>query len=112
MANIIFKQGEARTLQMILKDDNGAAIDLSSVTLFLGVKKKKSDTVYIFSKDDADFEKGQAAIGKISAFLTKEDTNQTPGLYVGELKVCWPGTPATIDKSADLTLIIEEAVTA
>lgn len=108
---VTIKQGEAKTLTFTVTD-NGAVVNLTGATLFLGVKKKKPDAAYIFSKDDADFDKGQAAQGIITVFLTAADTAQTPGPYVGELKVSWPGNPARVDKSSNLALIIEEAVTA
>jgi hypothetical protein len=110
MANSVsLKQGEAKTLKLTVTD-RGEAVDLTNATLFLGVKRQKSDAQYTFSKLDAAFDKGQAAQGKVSVFLAGADTTQIPGPYVGELKVTYPGTPTVIDKSSDLVLIIEEAV--
>lgn len=108
---ITVNQGEAKNLTLTVTD-NGAAVDLTTATLFLGVKRQKSDAAYIFSKDDEDFDKGQASAGVVRVFLSGADTAQTPGPYVGELKVSWPGNPARVDKSSNLVLIIEEAVTA
>jgi hypothetical protein len=107
---VTIKQGEAKTLKLTVTED-GAVVNLTGATLFLGVKKTKADAAYAFSKDDADFGKGQADTGLIKVFLSGTDTAQPPGPYVGELKVTYPGSPATIEKSTDLMLIIEEAVT-
>jgi hypothetical protein len=108
---VTIKQGEAKTVTLTVTDQNDEAVDLTSATLFLGVKRHKSDTQYIFSRLDAAFGKGQAAQGMVSVFLAEVDTTQTPGPYVGELKAVWPGAVPVIEKSGDITLIIEEAVT-
>ena len=110
MSEIILKQGEAKTLAITVKDSDGAAVDLSAATLFLGVKKAKADAAYTFSKDDADFDKTQAATGIVSVGLTETETDQDPGTYIGELKCSWTGPPEVIDKSADFYLRIREAV--
>ncbi len=110
---ITLKQGEAKKLDLTVTDENDAAVDLSGTTLFLGVKKKKSDADYVIFKNHSAFDLSQAAQGIVSVFLGDTDTNQTPGPYVGELKVTFPGAPpATVEKSGDLTLSIERAVTA
>lgn len=112
MANVILKQGEAKTLTLTVIDENGAAVNLTDCTFFLGVKRQKGDASYTFSKEHSAFEVSQAAQGIVSVFLADTDTNQAPGPYVGELKVTFPGAPpATVEKSGDLTLIIERAVT-
>ncbi len=110
MSEIILKQGEAKTLTITVKDSDGAVVDLSAATLFLGVKKSKADTAYAFSKDDADFDKAQAAQGIVSVSLTDTDTDQEAGKYIGELQCSWTGPPEVIDKSADFYLQIKEAV--
>ena len=107
---LMLKQGEAKTLTLTVKED-GAPADLTGATLFLGVKKIKSDQEYTFSKDDEDFDKGQAAQGTVSIFLAAADTGQEPGPYVGELKVTFPGSPQVVEKSGDLALVVQEAVT-
>ena len=113
MAKITLKQGEAKTLTLTVTDKDGAAVDLTDCTLFLAAKSHKTEAEYVFSKEHSDFDLSQAAQGIVSVFLTGTDTNQVPGPYVGELKVSFPGTPpATVEKSGDLTVIIEAAVTA
>ncbi|RJR48282.1 MAG: hypothetical protein C4567_00195 [Deltaproteobacteria bacterium] len=105
------KQGEAKKLTLTVTDETGAAVDLSDCTLFLAVKPPKGEG-YAFSKNHGDFDLSQAALGIISVFLAQTDTDRTPGPYVGELKVIIPGAPATVEKSGDLALSIERAVTA
>ncbi|OGP69699.1 MAG: hypothetical protein A2Y80_02225 [Deltaproteobacteria bacterium RBG_13_58_19] len=106
------KQGEAKTLILTVTDGDGAPINLTGATLLLGVKKRKSDAAYSFSKLDVSFDKTQADQGIITVFLTNTDTDQIPGPYVGELKVTFPGAPpSTIEKSADFHITVEQAIT-
>jgi len=112
MAKIILKQGEAKSFQITVKDADGVAVDLSAATLLLGVKKDKSDAAYTFSKEDADFEKAQAAQGIVSVALTITDTSCPEGTYFGELRCSWTGPPEVVDKSADFFIQIKRAVTA
>ncbi|MFZ5450268.1 MAG: hypothetical protein ACOZF2_00125 [Thermodesulfobacteriota bacterium] len=109
---ITLKQGEAKLLTLTVTDASGAAVDLSGCTLFLGVKTPKGED-YVFSKNHADFNLSQAGQGIVSVFLKETDTTQSPGPYVGELKVIFPGeAPVTVEKSGDLAVSIERAVTA
>ena len=107
-SKVTLKQGEAKPLTLTVTEE-GQAVDLTSATLFLGVKRYKSDAAYTFSKSDADFDKSQAAQGIVSVFLTASETNQEPGTYVGELKASFPGS--VVDKSVDWLVLIEPAVT-
>lgn len=109
---ITLKQGEAKLLTLTVADVSGAAVNLEGCTLFLGVRKPKGED-YAFSKDHSAFNLGQAGQGIVTVFLGDADTNQTPGPYVGELKIIFPGAaPNTVEKSRDLALSIERAVTA
>lgn len=113
MPNCTIKQGEAKDLTLTVTDASGATIDLSGCTLFLAVKSHKGDSSYAFAKDHSAFNLSQADQGIISVFLEDTDTSLTPGPYVGELQVTFPGAPPlTVEKSADLALTIERAVTA
>lgn len=107
---IVLKAGEAKTITLRLTDDSGP-VDLSSAEVFMGVKRLKSDSAYIFSKSDADFNKAQASQGILEVFLSSSDTNKTPGLYIGELKIDFGGSPAVIEKTADFHIEIQSAVT-
>ena len=113
MLNYIIKQGEAKKLTLTVTDENGGTVDLTECNLFLAVKPRKGEGDYAFSKDHGDFDLSQATQGIVSVFLTDTDTLQTPGPYVGELQVTFPGAPpATMEKSADFALTIERAVIA
>jgi len=112
MSRLIIKSGEAKTFTITARDADGAAVDLSAATLLLGVKKSKSDTAYTVSKEDADFDKSQAAVGVVSVDLDANDTDQDEATYVGELKCTWAGPPEVVQKSADFFLQIQRAVTA
>jgi hypothetical protein len=107
MADLTFKQGETKTIELRVKNADGAPADLSAATLFFGVKKNKSDTAYAFSKDDADFDKSLAAQGIVTFDLLAADSSLAPGPYVGELQCSWPGI---IDKSTDLIVQVKQAV--
>jgi hypothetical protein len=112
MLNCTIKQGEAKKLTLTVTDETGAVVDLTGCTLFLAVKRHKGEGEYAFSKEHGAFDLSQAAQGIVSAFLEETDTLQTPGPYVGELQVTFPDAPpATVEKSADLALTIERAVT-
>lgn len=109
MTNLaVFKQREAKTLTLTVKED-GNPVNLEGAQLFLGVKKYKEEATYAFFKGDGEFNKTRAADGVVSVFLSAADLDQEPGPYVGELKVNYPD--GTIDKSMDLTLVINQAVT-
>lgn len=107
-SKVSFKRGEAKQLILSVKAD-GAAVDLAGADLFLGMKKTKADSDFIFAKANGDFDKSQAGVGVVSVFLTSSDLDQEAGLYVAELKVEFPD--GTIDKSLDLAMVIEPAVT-
>lgn len=112
MLSCTIKQGEAKKLTLTVTDETGAAVDLTGCTLFLAVKRQKGDVDYAFTKDHGDFDLSQGVQGIASVFLADSDTQQSPGPYIGELKVTFPGAPPlTIEKSMDLALTIERAVT-
>jgi hypothetical protein len=105
------KQKEAKTLRFTCRS-NGTPVDLSSATLAFMVKAAKtdSDNQAKISKVDADFGKSQAVAGIITLPISASDLNQTAGLYLGELKITFAAS--AIDKSADISIIIEQAVIA
>jgi len=107
MADLTFKQGETKTIELRVKNADGAPADLSEATLYFGVKKNKNDAAYAFSKDDEDFDKSQAALGIVTFGLLAADSNLVPGPYIGELECSWPNI---IDKSLDLTIEVKRAV--
>lgn len=87
---------------------NGAVFDLTSATLSLYFKRSKAETAKVIEKLDASFNKAQAGQGIVSVTLTSNDLDQTPGVYVGEMKAEFPDS--TLDKSEDIQLEIEPAV--
>ena len=105
---VTFKQKEAKILTLTI-NENGNPVNLTGTELFLGVKKHKNDVGYVFSKADADFNKAQAASGIVTVFLTPIDLDQEAGPYVAELRVGY--LDGTIDKSTDLILVINQAIT-
>jgi hypothetical protein len=102
------KQGEKKNIVFQVKDADGQLMDLSSATCFLGVKSRKSDTSYVFSKNDTSFNKSNAALGEVSVLLSDTDTS-TAGRLFAELKVTFGD--GTIEKSTDFFLYIEQSVT-
>lgn len=107
-AKLQFKRGEAKAVTFALTAE-GSPLSLVGATLFFGVKRAKSDPAYVIQKADSAFDKSGADQGQVGLFFTSNDLDQEPGLYVAELKVEFPD--GTVDKSADLALLIEAAVT-
>lgn len=108
MATITLKQKEAKTIRFTVTDASGI-VNLSTATLTFGVKKNKSDAAYVILKADALFGKVLAATGIVTVPLSATDTDLDQGEYIGELKTFFSAT--NIDKSADITVVIEQAVT-
>lgn len=109
----VIKQGEAKTLTLTITDeDTGEAVDLSGATLYLVVKRQKSDTTPILARLDAALGKGQAAVGIVTFAITKTESNIEPGPLYGELRMTWPGGPESIDKTKDFQIFIDTAVAA
>ena len=104
-SKIRLKQGEAKTITFTVTRAYGQAVDLTGATLFLGVKRHKSDTAYIFSKVDADFDKTQQALGIVDVRCRKvvgvEDAVRK-GIVTHELIRspfrCAPGAPDELGK--------------
>ncbi len=111
MGNLIsLKQGESKVVEFTVRVRRTlAVVDLSGTTLFLGVKRFKSDAAYLFTKVHSDFTMTEAASGTVSVLFSVDDTDQPAGLLVGELKVIFSAT--NVEKSDDLLINIELAVT-
>jgi hypothetical protein len=109
MADLVLKQGEAKTITFTVTDaDTGSAIDLTGCTLAFAMRLQNIVAVVV-SKVDGDFGRAGEATGVVTIFLTGTDTTQTPGNYVGELKILFTGSPVAVDKSVDLDIIIQRA---
>lgn len=107
MANLSFKQGEARTVTFTITE-NGSPVDLTGTTIVMGVKRSKADSSYTILIEDAEFDKSQEQNGIISCFINASDTNIEPGTYVLELMISFSN--GVIEKTADASLIIQRAV--
>lgn len=110
MSTVTLKAGEAKTIRFTVTDSDGAAVDLSSTTLSFTVKKRKSSDVSAdIAKVNGNFDKTQAASGIVDVDISSGDSNLPAASYVGELKITF--SAACIDKSADITFVIQAAVT-
>ena len=110
MSRITLKQGESRELVLTVTTTGGTIVDLTGATLLLGVKRRKQDTTYAFSHTHGDFSLTLATIGVVSVFLTTANTIQYQGDLIGELRIKFATSPVIVDKSADFTISIQEAV--
>jgi len=84
-------QKESLTLNLTIKDSQGLAVNLSSATLQLTVKEKKTDTTYLITVEDASFNKTLATTGKISCPISSTNLN-IQGEYWVLLKVTFSET--------------------
>ena len=108
MINI--KQYERKRIYFTLDDLDLDIDDFSGVTFFLGVKRERKDSAYVFSKSDADFDKTDAGTGIVSVLLTEEDTADN-GVFLTELELIFNDDDNTIYRSSDLYINISKAVT-
>lgn len=93
---------------------NGSPLDLSGATFFLGCKRTLGDSAYLFSHEDADFDKTDVAIGKVSLAITGTDTAISPmgtalECYM-QLKTIFAGGSGLVDKTDIYTLKLAGAV--
>lgn len=104
-----FKQGEADpALQFTITDSSGSAVDVSSATLSLEIKRNKLEDTANISKADGDFDKTDAATGVVTVPITSTDTDITPGSYFGELKATFSASDVSI--TADFYFEITRSV--
>jgi len=75
METISLVQKEAKTLKFTVKDASGTVVNCSSATCSLYCKTNMSDSTYVFSKTDVDFNKSQASSGIIKVGLTTSNLN-------------------------------------
>jgi len=90
MADLTFKQGEKKIIELQVKNADGTAADLSEATMFFGVKKNKSDLTYAFSKVNADFDVSQADEGILAFSLLAADSNLAPSSQLMP-RLAWTG---------------------
>jgi len=101
------KSGEAKEIVFTITDAASTSVDVSSATVTFVMKRVGGGATSI-SKADTSFNKTNAGNGVISCVLTSTDT-QLPGRYVGELKINF--NTNNVDKSRDIDILINEAVT-
>ncbi len=112
MATITVKQREAKTIRFTITDADGA-VDLSTATLAFMAKSAKSDPdgSAIITKINANFIRAAPysdSGGIVGLPLAASDLDQDHATYRGELKINF--SASSIDKSADINLVIERAV--
>lgn len=110
MDKLVLKQGEAKPVTLTSTDAADLAVDLSEATSSLAVKKDKADEECIIFKEDADFDKSQAALGILMVRLTAVDTDQEEGTYVAELTNIWASPIPETYKTDDFYFVIKRAV--
>lgn len=109
MADLTFKYKEAKTITVTIKNkDTGAVVDVSSATLTFEARPENGESSVITVADGA-MGKGQAASGIVTIPFSSSNLDNPPGKYIGELKTQF--SAANIDKSDNITIEIEGAVT-
>jgi len=108
-ADFTYKQGEADSVVLTIKDSAGTAIDVTSATLTFTVKRRDKSGSAIFTVADTSFSaKGS---GTATMAVSATNTNQTitgeKEQFVGELKIV---SGANTYKSEDLIFEIQRAV--
>ena len=106
MADIKLKQQEVRTIKFTITEDD-VALDVSTATFEFKMKKRHQNAV-LFTKEDADFDTTDAASGIVRVTLSSDNLNQTPGFYIGELKVT---LGSEVIKSNDFSIELAQAIT-
>lgn len=106
---IDLKQAEAKTLRFTIRDKNGELMDVADPTdVSFRVEDRAVPGSFIVNKANAVFDKTKAAAGVVTVSITAVETAQTPGKYVGELRV--EETAAQIDKSVDIDVNIVKSI--
>lgn len=105
---IELKKKEAKTLTFTIKDSNGVVMDVSDPTTVEFVAKDSLGGTAKITKNNAAFDKTNAASGIVKVTLTATDTDYV-GPLIGELKISFSATD--IDKSDYIKINIKEAVT-
>jgi hypothetical protein len=108
MADVTFKQREGDTLKFVLTRNN-AVVVLTGKTFSFVVKSDLDATTYLIEKQDADFDKTDAALGIVYVPITTSDTDLDPGTYYAELKSIITASTDE-DLSITWTFKIERAV--
>jgi len=103
-----FKRKEGKPVEFFYKDGVGAAIDVSTATFSLVIKRTKDEEGYLVEKVNGDFDKSQAANGIVEVLLKPTDLDLEPGIYIGEIEADFGSD--VLDRSDDLKIEIEKPV--
>ena len=104
--SITMKQREAKPITLTITDSDGTGVDCSSTTCSFKLVQKHGGTVFM-EKEDADFDKTDAATGILVFDISTTDSNIPAYVYTGEAKIIFTST--NIDKSQDIVFTIEKA---
>jgi hypothetical protein len=111
MMRIKLIQGEAKPVTLKVTEKGKPVPIPPEAILLLGVKKNKEDGAYVFTVENAEFNRSQADRGILSFYATPEHTNNAPGVYVAQLKITFtPGPPEETEKTDPFEIEIEKAI--
>jgi hypothetical protein len=103
------KQGEAKTLKFTVKNrSTGQIVPVNGATCTFGLRLQEG-VANVVDIADGDFDKSEGLSGILRITLSSTDTNQTPGTYIGELKIVIDAD--NVDKSSDIMIKIKRALT-
>jgi type IV secretory pathway component VirB8 len=108
MADIDLKQGEAKTIEVTVRDEDGAVINLTGATFTFAFKERNTPGAVTQTIPNADISNPNPTTGVITFVMTTTHT-ATVGDYVAELRIQFSAT--NIDKSIDLSMRINVALT-
>lgn len=113
MVRIKLIQGESKPVT-IKVTENGRPVTIPvDAVLLLGVKKNKEDATYIFTVENAEFNRSQADRGILSFNAIPDHTNNPPGVYLAQLKITFTaGPPEETEKTDPFEIEIEKAIVA
>lgn len=103
------KQEEKKSIRFAITDSSGDAVDLTGSSFTFDVRRDNPQGKTVITVGDSTFDKTSIATGVVSVELTTVHTNQTPGQYIGELKITLAS--GSIHKSSDIDIDFEEAIT-
>jgi hypothetical protein len=107
---ITLKRKEAKRLKFVFTNEEDEAQDVSAGEFYFRIKSDKDVTQPVVEKFDVDFDRTEAGDGIVRLPLSEDDLNLSPGTYIGEIKSILSTSPSHIDKSEDITIIIEDSL--
>jgi len=104
MADVSLLKGEEKTITITYED----SLDVSSATMTFAMKYDLDDSTALVTKAHGDFDMTDAATGIITFDLSDSDTDQDPGIYLGEVRAVFSSSSA--DLTRPITIWIGEGV--